>query len=65
MKTANRTRPNYDDTVRLEASHIVQRLYFEKPKDAFALIYYLVMGFIIKNHFIVTVQNKGTKLKRI
>jgi hypothetical protein len=58
MKTANRTRPNYDDTVRLEASHIVQRLYFEKPKDAFALIYYLVMGFEYKNQE----NNKGIYL---
>ena len=49
MKTANRTRPNYDDTIRLEASHIIQGLYFEKPEDAFALIHYLVIGFEYKN----------------
>ena len=58
MKTANRTRPNYDDTIRLEASHIVQRLYFGKPEDAFALIHYLVLGFEYKNKE----NNKGEYL---
>lgn len=42
MKTANRTRPDYNDTIRLEASHIVQRLYFEKPTDPYLLLYHLM-----------------------
>ena len=49
MKTANRTRPNYDDTIRLEASHATQRLFFEKPADAYALLHYLVLGFEYKS----------------
>lgn len=49
MKTVNRTRPNYDDTIRLEASHTTQRLFFETPADAYALLHYLGLGFEYKS----------------
>lgn len=58
MKTANRTRHDYEDTIRLEASHTTQRLFFEKPADAYALLHYLVLGFEYKSQE----HNKGEYL---
>lgn len=44
MKTVNRTRPDYDDTIRMDASHIVQRLYFDKPEDVYFFLYRVAGG---------------------